>query len=50
MRLLESRMIRRISRPKGDKRGGSRKMHNEEHIIFHSSPNIIRIIKSRRMK
>jgi hypothetical protein len=30
--------------------GGLRKMHNEELNYFYSSPSIIRIIKSRRMR
>jgi hypothetical protein len=30
--------------------GGWRKLHNEEHRDLYSSPSIIRIIKSRRMR
>jgi hypothetical protein len=30
--------------------GGWRKMHKEELHNFYSSPNIIRVIKSRRMR
>jgi hypothetical protein len=42
--VFENRVLRRIFEPKRDEvRGGWRKLHNEE-------PNIIRIIKSRRMK
>jgi hypothetical protein len=26
------------------------KLHNDEHQILHSSPNIVRVIKSRRMR
>jgi hypothetical protein len=37
--------------PKRDKmKGGWRKLHNKEHHNLYSSPNIIRMIKSRRMR
>jgi hypothetical protein len=37
--------------PKRDRvTGGRRKLHNEELHNLYSSPNIIRIIKSRRMR
>jgi hypothetical protein len=44
-------MLRRIFGPKRDEvTGGWRKLHNEElHSLF-SSPNIIRMFKSRRMR
>ena len=29
---------------------GLRKLHNEEHNDLYSSPNIVRVIKSRRMR
>jgi hypothetical protein len=42
---------RRIFGPKRDEvTGGSRKLHNEELHDMYSSPSIIRIIKSRRMR
>jgi hypothetical protein len=41
----------RIFRPKRDEVTGEwRKLHNEELHILYSSPNIIRQIKSRRMR
>jgi hypothetical protein len=41
----------RIFGPKRDEEtGGWRKMHNEELHNLYSSPSIIRIIKSRRMR
>jgi hypothetical protein len=44
-------MLRRIFGPKRDGvTGGWRNLHNEELHNLYSSPSIIRIIKSRRMK
>jgi hypothetical protein len=44
-------VLRRISGPKRDEVTGEwRKLHNEELHILYSSPNIIRQIKSRRMR
>jgi hypothetical protein len=44
-------MLRRIFGPKRDEvTGGWRKLHNEELHSLYSSPSIIRIIKSRRMR
>jgi hypothetical protein len=51
MRMFENRVLRRIFRPKRDAvTGGWRKLHNEELHNLYSSPSIIRIIKSRRMR
>jgi hypothetical protein len=51
LRALENRVLRRIFRPKGDEvTGGWRKLHNEDLHNLYSSPSIIRIIKSRRMR
>jgi hypothetical protein len=45
------RVLRRIFGPKRDEEtGGRRKLHNEEPQDLQSSPSIIRIIKSRRMR
>jgi hypothetical protein len=47
----ELRVLRRIFGPKRDRvTGGWRKLHNEEYPDLYSSPSIIRIIKSRRMR
>jgi hypothetical protein len=44
-------MLRRILGPKRDEvTEGWRKLHNEELNNFFSSPSIIEIIKSRRMR
>jgi hypothetical protein len=44
-------VLRRIFGPKRDKVTGEwRKLHNEELCDLYSSPSIIRIIKSRRMR
>jgi hypothetical protein len=49
--VFENRVLRRIFGPKRDGvTGGWRKLHNEELHHLYSSPNIIRIIKSRRMR
>jgi hypothetical protein len=49
--VFESRVLRRIFGPRGDDMtGGGRKLHNEELHDLYSSPNIIRIIKSRRLR
>jgi hypothetical protein len=46
-----NRVVRRIFGPKRDDvTGDRRKLHNEELHKLYSSPNIIRMIKSRRMR
>jgi hypothetical protein len=51
LRVFENRVLRRIFRPKKDgMTGGWRKQRNEEFHNLYSSPSIIRIIKSRRMR
>jgi hypothetical protein len=51
LRVFQNRMLRRIFRPKRDGVTGRwRKLHNEELHNLYFSPNIIRIIKSRRME
>jgi hypothetical protein len=49
--VFENRVLRGIFGPKRDEVIGDwRKMHNEELHNLYCSPNIIRMIKSRRMK
>jgi hypothetical protein len=51
LRVFENRVLRRIFGPKRDEVTGEwRKLHNEELRDMYSSPCIIRIIKSRRMR
>jgi hypothetical protein len=40
----------RIFGPKREEDGAWRKMHNDERHSLYSSPNIVRVIKSRRMR
>jgi hypothetical protein len=49
--VFENRVLRRIFGPKRDEAIGEwRRLHNEEPNDLYSSPNIIRVIKSRRMR
>jgi hypothetical protein len=49
--VFDNRVLRRIFGLKRDEvMGGRRKLHNEERRTLYSSPSIIRIIKSRRVR
>jgi hypothetical protein len=51
LRVFENRVLKGIFGPERDGvTGGWRKLHNEELHNLYSPPNIIRIIKSRRMR
>jgi hypothetical protein len=49
LRVFENRMLR-IFGPKSEEDGSWRKVHNDELHSLYSSPNIARVIKSRRMR
>jgi hypothetical protein len=49
LRVFENRVLRRVLRPKRDEVTGEwRRLHNKELYALCSSPNIIRVMKSRR--
>jgi hypothetical protein len=51
LRVFENRVLRRTLGPKrGGMTGGWRKLHNEELHNLYSSPSIIRMIKSRKIR
>jgi hypothetical protein len=51
LRVFDNRVLRRIFGPQRDEATGEwRKLHNEELRDLYSSPSIIRIIMSRRMR
>ena len=49
LRVFENRILRRIFGPKRDEIGERRRFHNEELHSLYRSPNIVRVIKSRRL-
>ena len=50
LRVFENRILRRIFGPMRDENGEWRKLHNEELHSSYRSPNIVRVIKSRRLR
>jgi hypothetical protein len=50
LRVFENRVLRRVFGPKGEEDGSWRKLHNNELHSLYSSPNIVKLIISRRMR
>jgi hypothetical protein len=50
LRVFQNRVLRKIFGPKREEDGSWRKLHNDELHNLYSSPNIVRVIKSRRMR
>jgi hypothetical protein len=51
LRVFENRVLRRVCGPKRDKvREEWRKLHNEELSDLYSLPNVVRVVKSFRMR
>jgi hypothetical protein len=50
LRVFENRLLRKIFGPKREEDGSWRKLHNDELRDLYSSPNIVRVVKSRRMR
>jgi hypothetical protein len=50
LRVFENEVLRKIFRPRREEDGSWRKLHNDEFHNLYSSPNIVRVIKSRRLR
>jgi hypothetical protein len=50
LRVFENRVLRRRFGPKREEGVSWRKLHDDELHSLYSSPNIVRVIKSRRMR
>jgi hypothetical protein len=51
LKVFENRVLRRVFGPKRDEVTGEwRNLHNEELNYLYSLPNIVRVVKSRRMR
>ena len=50
LRVCKNRILRRIFGPKRDENGKWRRLHNEELHRLYRSPNVVRVVKSRRLR
>ena len=50
LRVFENRILRRIFEHKKDENGEWRRLHNEQLHSLYRLPNIVRVIKSRRLR
>jgi hypothetical protein len=50
LRVFENSVLRKIFGPKRDEEGSWKKLHNDELHSLYSSLNIVRVIKSRRIR
>jgi hypothetical protein len=50
LRFFENGVLRKVFGPKREEGGSWRKLHNDELHCLYSSPNIVRVIKLRRMR
>jgi hypothetical protein len=50
LKVSENRVLRRIFGPKREEDGSWRKLHNDKLQSLYSSPHIVRVIESRRMR
>jgi hypothetical protein len=50
LKVFENRVFRRIFGPKMEEDGSWRKLHNDELHSLYSSPNIVRVTESRRIR
>ena len=50
LRVFQNRILRRIFGPKRDENGERRRLNNEELHSLYRSPNIVRVVKFRRLR
>jgi hypothetical protein len=50
LRVFENTVLRKVFGPKREEDGSWRKLHNDELHSLYSSPNIVKVIKSRRLR
>ena len=50
LRVFENRVLRRVFGPKRDDNGEWRRLHDEELSSLYRLANIVRVIKSRRLR